>query len=211
MPPMPVTLSIADRWILGACSRPRREIAAQLRCYRFDLAAKAIYEFVWDEFCDWYVECAKVSLAEGEAADDAPAARGTRSVLVRVLETTLRLAHPFIPFITEELWQTVAPLAGKSGDSDSLRRIREADPERGTRRRSGNRRPEGLRRRVPDVAQRNGRVAGAEGAVPRRGRRRRAGALRPLPDVARQRLETSGSSTICRSPMRPSRSSVRRG
>jgi len=113
-------LSFVDRWLLGRLQHAKHDIIEHLGTYRFDLAAKALYEFVWDEYCDWYLECAKVQLLRAEASDDAPAARGTRSVLVRELEATLRLAHPFIPFITEELWQTVAPLAGKSGDTISL-------------------------------------------------------------------------------------------
>jgi valyl-tRNA synthetase len=113
----PKTLTFVDRWLLGRLQRAKHDIATHLDGYRFDLAAKALYEFVWDEYCDWYVELAKVQLARADAAGDVAAARGTRSVLVRELEATLRLAHPFIPFITEELWQTVAPLAGKRGDT----------------------------------------------------------------------------------------------
>ena len=82
---------------------------------------------MWDEYCDWYVELAKVQLAQAEAAGDAAAARGTRAILVRVLEATLRLAHPFMPFITEELWQKVAPLAGKSGRDDLARAVPDAE------------------------------------------------------------------------------------
>jgi valyl-tRNA synthetase len=115
----PQMLTFADRWLLGRLQQAKHDIASNIEQYRFDLAAKALYEFVWDEYCDWYVELAKVQLAQAEALGDAAAARGTRSVLVRELEATLRLAHPFVPFITEELWQTVAPLAGKSGVSIS--------------------------------------------------------------------------------------------
>ncbi len=116
----PKTLSFVDRWLLGRLQQAKHDIASNIDAYRFDLAARALYEFVWDEYCDWYVELAKVQLAAAEASGDEAAARGTRSVLVRELEATLRLAHPFMPFITEELWQTVAPLAGKQGETIQL-------------------------------------------------------------------------------------------
>ena len=112
-------LSFVDRWLLGRLQQAKHYIRENLAIYRFDLAARALYEFVWDEYCDWYLECAKVQLQVAAANDDKAAARGTRSVLVRELEATLRLAHPFMPFITEELWQSVAPLAGKSGETVS--------------------------------------------------------------------------------------------
>jgi len=117
---VPKAYSFVDRWLLGRLQQAKHDIATNLEAYRFDLAARALYEFVWDEFCDWYVELAKVQLASADADGNDAAARGTRSVLVRELEATLRLAHPFIPFITEELWQTAARFAGKSGDTISL-------------------------------------------------------------------------------------------
>jgi valyl-tRNA synthetase len=126
----PRTLSFVDRWLVGRLQQAKQAIGGNIAGYRFDLAAKALYEFVWDEYCDWYVELAKVQLARAEADGDAAAARGTRSVLVRELEATLRLAHPFMPFITEELWQVVAPLAGKSGASISLQPFPRANFDR---------------------------------------------------------------------------------
>jgi len=113
-----VELSLADRWIQSLLQEVTTEVTEHFEQYRFDLAAKALYEFTWGEYCDWYLELSKPVLFSDGSSDAAK--RGTRRTLVRVLETLLRLLHPIMPYITEEIWQTIKALTGKSAETIML-------------------------------------------------------------------------------------------
>ncbi len=113
-----VELSLADRWIISKVQETTAEVTRAVANYRFDMASQALYEFIWNEYCDWYLELSKSVLWDDDASHEAK--RGTRQTLIRVLEIWLRLLHPLMPFITEEIWQSVGPLAGKSGPTIML-------------------------------------------------------------------------------------------
>jgi len=127
-----IRLSVADSWIRSRLQQVAAEVETGFAGYRFDLASHAIYSFIWDEYCSWYLELSKRQLAAGQPADDATTAaalRGTRQTLVQILEASLRLLHPLMPFITEEIWQRIAPLAGRSGPSIMLQSYPRPKPE----------------------------------------------------------------------------------
>ena len=108
-------LTLADRWITSELQKTEAEVAKQIDAYRFDLVANALYDFIWHKYCDWYLELSKPVLWDKETRQ--PIKKGTRRTLIRVLDAILRMSHPLMPFITEEIWQSIAPLTGQTGDT----------------------------------------------------------------------------------------------
>jgi valyl-tRNA synthetase len=113
-----VELTLADKWIVSRLQEAEKKVLTAMDSYRFDHAAEALYSFIWNEYCAWYLELSKPVLWDDNASE--AQLRGTRRTLVRVLEASLRLAHPLMPYITEEIWQKIKPLVGKDGDSIML-------------------------------------------------------------------------------------------
>ncbi|MCJ7590757.1 MAG: valine--tRNA ligase [Woeseiaceae bacterium] len=122
-----VQFSSADRWIKSQINNVTADMHQHLSTYRLDMALHSVYEFTWHEFCDWYLELSKSVLQSDESSDAEK--RGTRRTLIEVLETVLRLLHPLMPFVTEEIWQAVAPRAGIAGDTIMLRPYPEVSPD----------------------------------------------------------------------------------
>ncbi|MFT4769763.1 MAG: valyl-tRNA synthetase [Glaciecola sp.] len=126
-PSLPVTLGTSERWIESELQRVLEKFRRSITSYRFDLASQGLYDFIWNEYCDWYLELSKVALRD---ESDPAAARGTRRTLIRTLEQSLRALHPLMPYITEEIWQNVAPLAGATGPTIMLQEFPREDSSR---------------------------------------------------------------------------------
>jgi valyl-tRNA synthetase len=177
---LPLEFSFVDQWIIGRLQQAEADVTNALETYRFDLAAQVIYEFIWNEYCDWYVELAKVQLQNGNEAQQ----RATRRTIVRVLEVALRLTHPLMPFITEELWQTVAPLANAKTDSIMLAQWPVAVPEKINA--EANARMDAFKDMVNGTqpAWRNGHRPGGQSPAVHRNQRCLGSGLHPLPEAA---------------------------
>jgi valyl-tRNA synthetase len=121
-----LSFSQPDRWIVSLLQKTEADVEQAFHDYRFDMVAQSIYKFVWDEYCDWYLEFAKVQLQHGTDAEK----RATRRTLLRVLETVLRLAHPLMPFITEEIWQTIGPMSGREGATIMVQAYPQSQPSK---------------------------------------------------------------------------------